>query len=247
MPMPPKLDEKIRNRFDELIAEANELIPKMQKYGAEYDRNRSDSVLFAPTNYGHVSEFQAFVVKVLNLTETVLGESQQQREVTERIKQLTDHDRTPYELEDISGTLQGLKDIYQNGFLDDLETRVAANISADYMTQVEGLLGEGIPGQNDHVPAAVLCGAILEDALRRLCERQTPQVVTRNQHGQPKNLNSLIQDLQKANVFNKLKADQLRSWAKVRNYAAHGEFSEFNRNDVEQMVNGVKNFLADYL
>ncbi len=240
MPLPPALDQKVRNRFDEPIAEASELISKMRVHN-EVNRNRYGS------NYGHVSEFQAVVVKVLNLIETVLGESQQRREVTARIKQLTDHSRTPYDLEDISGTLQGLKDIYENGFLVDLETRVAANISADYMTQVEGLLDEGQPGQYDHVPAAVLCGAVLEDALRRLCDRQTPQVPTDKPNGRPKALNALIQDLQKANAFNKLKAQQLRGWAQVRNSAAHGEFSEFNRDDVELMVNGVRNFLADYL
>lgn len=143
--------------------------------------------------------------------------------------------------------MQGLRDNYENGFLDNLEERIVANITADYLTQVEGLLDVGQPGQYDHVPAAVLCGTVLEDALRRLCERQTPQVPTRKPNGDPKNLDSLIQDLQTANVFNKLKADQLRAWAKIRNSAAHGKFSEFDRNDVELMVNGVKNFLADYL
>ncbi len=240
MPLPPALDQKIRSRFDELIGETDELSSKMRA------REKKNPGRIYP-NYGHISEFQAVVVKVLSLIETVLGESQQQREIAKRIKQRTANSRSPYVLEEIKGTLNGLKDVYENGFLDDLETRVAANISADYMTQVESLFDEGIPGQNDHVPAAVLCGAVLEDALRRLCARQTPQVATRKPNDDPKKLNSLIQDLQKANVFNKLKADQLRSWAKVRNYAAHGEFSEFNRDDVELMVRGVKNFLADYL
>ncbi len=240
MPLPPALDQKIRSRFDELIDETDELSLKMRAHN-KANPGRVTS------NYGHISEFQAVVVKVLSLIETVLGDSQQRHEVTESIRQRTRNSGTPSVLENINGTLRGLKDVYENGFLDDLEARVAANISADYMTQVEGLLDEGQPGQYDHVPGAVLCGAVLEDALRRLCERQTPQVATRKPNGDPKNLNSLIQDLQKANVFNKLKADQLRSWAKVRNYAAHGEFSEFNRDDVELMVSGVKNFLADYL
>ncbi len=140
------------------------------------------------------------------------------------------------------GTLHGLKRDYENGFWGSLEERVVANISADYMTQVEGLLNEGQPGQYDHVP-----GAVLEDALRRLCDRQTPQVPTDKPNGRPKALNALIQDLQKANAFNKLKAQQLRGLAQVRNSAAHGKFDEFNREDVELMVKGVKNFLADYL
>ncbi len=237
MPLPPALDQKIRNRFDELITEASELILKMVAH-EELNPGRFG------TNYGHVSEFQAVVVKVLNIIETVLGESQQQHEITAQIK---NDSRGPYALEYIVGTLRGLKNTYENGFWDNLEEAIVANISADYMTQVEGLLDEGQPGQYDHVPSAVLCGAVLEDALRRLCDRQSPQVSTDKPNGQPKALNALIQDLQKANAFNKLKAQQLRGWVQVRNSAAHGKFDEFNRDDVELMVKGVKNFLADYL
>ena len=244
MPLPPQLDQKIRDRFDELIAEANELIPKMETHSEEHAR-------LHPTHfsryYGHVSEFQAFLVRLISLTNTLLGDSERGREVVDGIKNRIVRSRTPSDLEYFVGTLRGLKDDYENGFLDDLEEQIVAIISADYMTQVEGLLNEGKPGQYDHVPGAVLCGAVLEDSLRRLCERQTPPVETANENGRPKNLNSLIQDLQKANAFNKLKAQQLRGWAQVRNSAAHGKFDEFNRDDVELMVNGVKNFLADYL
>lgn len=60
-------------------------------------------------------------------------------------------------------------------------------------------------------------------------------------------MNPLIDDLKKAGVFNELKAKQLRSWADVRNKAAHGEFDQFNRTDVEQMMIGVTNFLADHI
>ena len=53
--------------------------------------------------------------------------------------------------------------------------------------------------------------------------------------------------LKKAGVFNELRAKQLRAWADVRNNAAHGEFDQFQRADVEQMIQGISNFLADYL
>ena len=225
MPLPPELDQKIRSRFDELILEANELI-----------REGGDS-----------AKYEAFFVKTLSLTNTVFGGSERGLKIEKRINHHLDEWIPSAALGYINGILQGLKDDYENGFLDNLEETVVANISADYMTQVEGLLNEGKPGQYDHVPGAVLCGAVLEDSLRRLCERQTPPVETANENGRPKNLNSLIQDLQKANAFNKLKAQQLRGWAQVRNSAAHGKFDEFNRDDVNLMVNGVKNFLADYL
>lgn len=131
--------------------------------------------------------------------------------------------------------------------LEDLTEMIEANVAADYLGQAEQLLAEGQPGKFDHVPAAVLAGAILEDALRRLCQRQTPPIPTTKSDGSPKTLDPLIADLQKANVYNKMKGDQLRSWAKIRNYAAHGEFNQFTRQDVEQMLTGVKDFLANYL
>ncbi|MCY4145282.1 MAG: hypothetical protein OXE95_06780 [Chloroflexi bacterium] len=233
MTLSPQLDQKIRQRFDGLITETSELISKMEAHNEEYKHLNPD---YIGSNYGHVSEFRAVVEKVLNLIVTVLGESRQQNEVTERIRQLAHRSRAPFVLEDMRGTLQGIKDIYENGFLDDLETRVAANISADYMTQVEGLLDKQQSGQNGYIPAAMLCGAVLEGALRRLCARQTPPVPTEKLNGKNKLLNALIQDLQKANAYNKLKANQLRTWASVRNSANHGNFGEFDRKQVEEMV-----------
>jgi hypothetical protein len=68
-----------------------------------------------------------------------------------------------------------------------------------------------------------------------------------NAKGEPKTLNRLIDELKKAGAFNELKAKQLRSWADIRNAAAQGEFSAFGKADVEQMIYGINNFLADYL
>jgi hypothetical protein len=143
--------------------------------------------------------------------------------------------------------LKAIRDDFEKGFLGDITTRIEAEISADYMGQAEQLLTEGQTGKFDHVPAAVLAGAVLEKTLRALCGRQQPLVDVKDQSGRPKMLNALIDDLKKAELFNELKAKQLRAWADIRNKAAHGEFDQFNRSDVEQMVTGVRNFLADYV
>jgi hypothetical protein len=47
--------------------------------------------------------------------------------------------------------------------------------------------------------------------------------------------------------MNLIKAKQLRAWADVRNKAAHGEFDQFKKSDVEQMIEGINSFLADHL
>jgi len=144
-------------------------------------------------------------------------------------------------------TLKALKEDFRRGFLGDLLLQVESELVADYMGQAENLLKEGQLGKFDHVPAAVLCGALLEKALRDFCDKQEPPISKTKQNGDPKSLNPLIDDLKKAGVFNEAKAKQLRAWTDIRNHAAHGEFDQFTRKDVEQMIKGVKNFLEDYL
>lgn len=136
---------------------------------------------------------------------------------------------------------------YENSILDNSEEMITAEKLADYLSPVDELLRKGQPGQYDHALAAVVCGAVLEDALRRLCDRQIPQIMTDMPNGRSKALYTLIHDLQNANAFNRLKAQQLYVWAQIRNSAVHGSFDDFSRDNVEHMVKDVRNFLADYL
>lgn len=143
--------------------------------------------------------------------------------------------------------LKAVKSDFESGMLDDLSLQIEAEIAGDYLSQAQQLLSEGGTGSYDHVPAAVLSGAVLEKSLRTLCDQQNPQISHLSSSGNPKTLDPLITDLKQAGVFNENKAKQLRAWAGIRNAAAHGRFSDFNRNDVETMLLGVQNFLADYL
>ncbi len=115
------------------------------------------------------------------------------------------------------------------------------------MGQADELLVEGQSGKNDHVPAAVLAGAVLEKTLRTLCQKQKPSIPTTNAKGNPLTLSPLIVALKKADVFKQTMAAQLEAWAHIRNKAAHGEFDQFTRQDVEAMIAGIKNILANYL
>ena len=144
----------------------------------------------------------------------------------------------------IIGELSGLKSDYEIGMFDNLSQIIEATVSYDFMGQAEQLL-DGEKPDYDHVPAAVLAGAVLENGLRRLCQRQDPQIETRLENGKPKRLNRLIEDLQ-GNVYKPAKGDLLKSWAKTRNSAGHGEIDDLTRADVEDMIDGIKRFLAEY-
>ncbi len=138
--------------------------------------------------------------------------------------------------------INSLKFAHEAGILGSLVDQIAKSISDDFLEQAKQLL-DG----NFCLPSAVLIGAVLEDAFRRLCQRHNPPIQITKPNGEPKTLNVYIDELKKEGVFNELKAKQLRSWADIRNAAAHGEPEKFDCQDVEQMLIGVQNFLADYL
>lgn len=186
---------------------------------------------------GNEASYYAVKIQLFSLMNYISPISSHFQQLREEINRWDRDDGTK-----LLGCVKGLKSSYYMGLFNKLPEIIEANVVSNYMAQAEGLLEK-----NYHVSAAVLAGAVLEDALHRLCQRQTPPIELVNVKGDPKSLSPLITDLQTADVFNKSKADQLNSWAKMRNYAAHGEFKQFNRQDVEDMIGGIKRFLAEYL
>jgi len=244
MPLPPSIQKKYIDRFQEMIAEGEAIkletgITILPGGAALY---KSDNRLphSKTIDWERQTRWRVNCVSLLHHVVPKPGPHDSALKVFQR-------QMGPPALVSAISILKGFKVDFERGFLDDISAAIEAEIAADYMGQAESLLREGQTGKYDHVPAAALAGAVLEKSLRTLCGRQHPPILETNAKGEPKTLNPLIDDLKKAGVFNELKAKQLRSWADIRNKAAHGEFSEFTKKDVEQMLQGINNFLADYL
>lgn len=241
MSLPKNIKAQFLARFDELIKEGAAFVNTINvrppgNYGNVTMLSTTyswDAQRLEKWKTNSLALFHPFVVKGTNLEKQVSLFSQTSGKKPEVQRAL--------------GILEAFREDLEKGFLDDFLLRVEAEVAADYLGQSEALLKEGKPGKFDHVPAAVLAGAVLEKALRTLCDRQQTQIPLLNAKGENKTLNPLIDDLKKAGVFNELKAKQLRAWADIRNKAAHGDFAQFNKGDVEQMLGGITNFLAEYL
>jgi hypothetical protein len=239
MSLPPKLRSNILSRFDELIADGKKLVADAEVIPP----HSSGGVFITYTTYNwdpqHLARWKTNCVTLLTPF-VACGEK-----IKEQVDVFTSTSGKKPETQYCLGILEALRDDFEKGFLDDFAAKIEAELAADYMGQAEHLMTEGQTGKFDHVPGAVLTGAVLERGLRTLCEQN--QVSPKTAKGEPKTMNPMIDDLRKAGLFNELKAKQLRSWADIRNKAAHGEFDQFNRKDVEQMIQGTVNFLSDYL
>ncbi|MDH6060852.1 DUF4145 domain-containing protein [Chrysosporum bergii ANA360D] len=241
MTLPTNLLNKYLSRFEELITE-----------GEEIDRislNTNPQGLGCYTN--NYQPFMALQAKCITLFSKILPPNHPNWNLIEELRQSDEGNKVDWiyraKLNRAIGYLKAIKSDFEQGFLGDLAIEIESEIAADYMGQAEQLLAEGTSGKYDHVPAAVLSGAVLEKALKTLCDKQTPPIATINAKGSPLTLNPLIDDLKKAGVFNELTAKQLRAWADIRNQAAHGEFEQFTRSDVELMIKGIGSFLANYM
>lgn len=124
---------------------------------------------------------------------------------------------------------------YLDGGVIKLRSLIEAEVFDDLLEQAENLLGAGY-----YVAAAVLAGAVLEDALRKLCKQQEIELPE-----SPK-VDRMNSDLAKKGLYNQLTMKEITAKSDLRNKAAHGRSTEFTREHVAAMVPWVRRFVTDH-
>jgi len=140
----------------------------------------------------------------------------------------------------MQGIANSVKHDYERGLLNSIRALIQADVFADFLEMGEYLLKEGYKDA-----AAVIIGAVLEDGVRKLCEKNG--ISTTNNNGRPITIDPMNAALAKAEVYSKLLQKQITTWAHVRNKAAHGEYGEYGKDQVEMMLLFVQNFAEQYL
>ena len=169
MSVPQSMRKQFLDRFDKLVTDGTQIRDSMIV-------NRETTAWGATSTHTEVSDPQRFSkweTICLTLFDTF---TRQGSKLKERVDEFSHSSDTKMGVQVRLGILEAFRGNFEQGFLDDLLLRVEAEVAADYMGQAEGLLKEGQPGKFDHVPAAVLAGAVLEKALRTLCNEQQPPV-----------------------------------------------------------------------
>jgi len=132
--------------------------------------------------------------------------------------------------------LRAAKEDIEGGYLQKVEMLVSASVFSDFLEMSEHLL------DNDYKdPAASLIGAVLENGLRRICGNSNITVKFDD------NISSLNQKLADKDIYNRLQQREIEVWNKLRDYADHGHFDQYNAGHVKDMLTGVMKFLTVYL
>ena len=139
------------------------------------------------------------------------------------------------DVEKTKGILNAVKEDILGGYLIDMKTLISAEVFNDFLEMAEHLFECGYKD-----PAASLCGSVLENGFRRIALKKDVKIRSKE------DLSSLNQKCADSNVYNKLIQKKVQVWIDIRNYADHGKFDDYSRQDVQDMLNGVRDFLTNY-
>ena len=145
----------------------------------------------------------------------------------------------PCNIPSLVGILKALRNDYLAGHLQAIHELIHADIFSDFLEMANYLLEE-----NYKDPAAVLAGGVLEEHLRKLCEKNG---ITIMKDTRPKNAESLNTELATtAKVYSKLDQKSITAWLDLRNKAAHSNYNEYEKQQVSLMVQGIRDFILRY-
>jgi hypothetical protein len=140
----------------------------------------------------------------------------------------------------VQGIALTVKHDVDNDLIGSIKGLLQAEIFANFLEIGEHLLSEGYKDA-----AAVTIGAVLEDGLRELCKKNNITITKPN--GSPLTIEPLNAELAKNEVYSKLTQKQITSWAHIRNKAAHGQYNEYDKSQVEMMLLFVQGFAEKHL
>jgi hypothetical protein len=136
--------------------------------------------------------------------------------------------------------LKSVRDEFSGGWLFSLKKIVSAEIFSDFIDMAQHLHAQGYKD-----PAAVIAGSVLEEHLRQLAiSNGVDTEMDVDGLKRPKKADRLNSDLVKAEVYSKLDQKAVTMWLDLRNKAAHGQYEEYNEEQVGNMIQSVVEFMV---
>lgn len=211
------MSQKILNRFEQLLNDGIELSSLTHTVPTS-----NTNIEYESLGKEGDSRYREWKIKIKHLLKLICGINSIHYEAFLSAEKYQFYDTNAYD------------DLY-NGFLITFKQIVQAEVFDSELEQAKSLLENGYKNA-----AAVIAGVVLETAIKELC-------LNNNIDTERKKLTQLNDDLAKVSVYNKLQQKQITALADIRNNAAHGNYDQFTREDVERMISDIERFLLNYV
>ena len=216
--------EKIKSKFNKLLAEGKVIFSKNGWHDNKWARFPSEV------------DYLRFRTESLNLIYRVCGEKSSHYMELANIIKSEKMCSNPFYFHMCYGILEAAFNDFSENFLFDLRSLICAELLGDFLDQAERLSEDGY-----FIPAACLAGAVLEDSLRKLCEKNNIPISEKTK------IDILNVELAKQNVYSKLTQKEITAKADIRNNADHGHFNKFTNDDVNNMIKWIRRFESEFL
>lgn len=192
-------------------------------------------------DYRDAPDFQVatFVTRLISAIERLTPFDSPYRSNAQRVMK-TYYVNSPDAAGLLAGIVLAIRGDYEAGYLQSVQELIHADVFGDFLEMADYFLSEGYKD-----PAAVITGGVLEEHFRQLCQKAGIATTLPSASGlRPKKADSMNSELTGAGVYTKLDQKSVTAWLDLRNNAAHGKYSEYTKEQVALMVQGIRDFVA---
>lgn len=214
-------------RFKDLIKEFEEEI---------FPKRISDPKYLGGVSYSYpedlTNKLQAWLMKCENIIGIVFGQesSQVKRFLNSRDSAEFDLYQKLYQ---IKGLLEADLDDLENGFLLGQEFIIANEVFDSVLEEAKFFIYD----QKNKDIGAILLRIVLEDSIKRIAKKEGIEI-------NGKKTSILNDELKSQSYFIQTTWRQNQAWLDIGNKAAHGNFDNYDLNQVENFYQGLVNFLS---
>ncbi|GMQ63522.1 hypothetical protein [Vallitalea maricola] len=178
---------------------------------------------------GDKIKLNAWLTKARNIIKITFGEHS--IHYVELDKKLNVGVSRPSDVDAITGVLMGALDDLENGYIVGQEFLIAGEIFDSVLEEAKHLL------ETSHKDASAVLGrVVVEDALKRIARREGIDDTYKTSR--------INDELKKIQIYTQPQWRLIQAWLDIGNSAAHGNFSNYDNNDVKNMLSGIEQFLA---
>lgn len=179
-------------------------------------------------------ERQSLVTRSISATHRISGQNSTYALEMERIFKSMPH--IQHHLSSIIGIAQALKEDLNSGYIQSLTELVHSEVFADFLDMAKHLCENGYKD-----PAAVIAGSTLENHLKKLATKHSIPLEVADKQVKAEKIN---QDLAKIPAYGLLDQKNVTAWLDLRNKAAHGEYAEYNIDQVKLLISSIQDFIT---
>lgn len=177
--------------------------------------------------------YNEWAVGVMSLLQRVFGKDSVHYTIFDEHYDNLKHYSFSSDFESCCGILRAAQEDYTGGYLFNVRSLIKAETTEDILAQAVTLKDSNQPDM-----ACILAGIALEMAVKERCEQEQCAIGS---------FNAMNQTLKDIGLYNQAMWEQLKSWYTRRSKAAHGELGQSTCQDVDEMIKGIRRFIAEYL